>query len=434
MDSIIKVLSIVGTVKLNAVFTGISRESTSLKILLLCRYKISLGAKLSIDAFHYICKPLKAMRIAVNTRFWSYDYAEGYGNFTREICTRLVQQHPADTFIFISDKQHGDLKGLPNNVIPIVVKPVARHPLLWKYWYDVLVPAVLKKYKADVFFSPYGFCSLRTKVPQCLVIHDLAFLHYPHFIPASHRWYYHRFTPTMIRKASQIITVSHFSEKDILEHYPHAAGKLHVVYNAASDYFEPLEWVEKEKIKLKYAEGKEYFICIGAVHPRKNLINLLKAFSWFKKRQQTNMQLLIAGRLAWHYEEFLEKLESFKFKKDVKLLGYIPSPELPALVGSAYALVYPSFFEGFGLPLLEGMQSAVPVISSRSGAMPEIAANVALFCDPENAEEMGQQMAQLYKDERLRELLIQKGLERAKTFNWHHSAERVWETLLKTVS
>jgi glycosyltransferase involved in cell wall biosynthesis len=388
----------------------------------------------SIHCFRYFCKPLKAMRVAVNTRFWSNDYSEGYGNFTREICSRLARNHPGDTFIFISDKAFVNRENLPANVIPVIVKPVARHPLLWKYWYDVLIPAVLKKYKADVFLTLYGFCSLRTKVPQCLVIHDLAFLHFPHFIPALHRWYYQRFTPSMIRKARQIITVSNYSEHDIIVHYPHAAGKLAVVYNAASDHFQQLESTEKEKIKLKYTEGKEFFICIGAVHPRKNLINLLKAFSWFKKRQQTNMQLLIAGRLAWHYDDFLEKLETFRFKKDVKLLGYVPAPELPGLVASAYGLVYPSLFEGFGLPLLEAMQCGVPVISSNGGAMPEIAADVALYCDPDNAEEMGQQMAQLYKDENLREMLIQRGFTRARNFSWDDAAEKVWATLMKTVS
>jgi glycosyltransferase involved in cell wall biosynthesis len=374
------------------------------------------------------------MRIAVNTRFWAYDYSEGYGNFTREICSRLVQHHPDATFIFISDKPFSIQHKFPANVTTVVIRPAARHPLLWKYWYDYLIPRVLKKYKADVFFTPYGFCSLRTNVPQCLVIHDLAFLHFPHFIPNSHLWYYKRFTPLMVRKANQIITVSNYSKREILKQYPYANGKLQVVYNAVSDRFQPVDLSAKEKIKLKYAEGKEYFICVGSIHPRKNLINLLKAFSWFKKRQQTNMQLLIAGRLAWRYEQFLEKLDSFKYKKDVKLLGYISSAELPALVGSAYGLVYPSFFEGFGLPILEAMQSGVPVISSNRGALPEIAANVSLFCDPENPEDIGKKMSQLFIDESLRNSLVNQGFVRAGTFNWSASAEKVWETLMKTVS
>jgi glycosyltransferase involved in cell wall biosynthesis len=374
------------------------------------------------------------MRVAVNTRFWSNDYSEGYGNFTREICSRLIRSHPGDTFILISDRPFVNKESLAENVIPVVVKPVARHPILWKYWYVVLIPAALKKYEADVFLTPYGFCSLRTSVPQCLVIHDLAFFHYPHFIPVLHRWYYQRFTPAMVRKARQIITVSNFSKQDIIDHFPHAAEKISVLHNAASAQFQPIEHSEKEKIKMKYAEGKEFFICIGAVHPRKNLINLLKAFSWFKKRQQTNMQLIIAGRLAWHYHEFLEKLETFKFKNDVKLLGYVLQSELPALVASAYGLIYPSFFEGFGIPILEAMQCGVPVISSSGGAMPEIAANVALYCNPGNAEEMGHRMAQFYKDENLREMLIQRGFSRARNFNWDDSAERVWATLMKTVT
>jgi glycosyltransferase involved in cell wall biosynthesis len=238
----------------------------------------------------------------------------------------------------------------------------------------------------------------------------------------------------MVKKANQIITVSNYSKQDILTHYPSAAGKIQVVYNAASDRFQPAEWSVKEKIKLKHAGGKEYFLCVSAIHPRKNLVNLLKAFSWFKKRQRTNMQLLIAGRLAWHYDEFLKKLKTFKYRDDVKLLGFISSAELPALIASAYGLIYPSFFEGFGLPILEAMQSGVPVVSSDAGALPEIANEVALFCDPENPEEIGKKMSQLFIDESLRDTLISRGFERAANFSWNVSAEKVWETLLKTIS
>ena len=138
------------------------------------------------------------MRIAVNTRFLLSDYLEGYGHFLQEIFSRLVKAHPEHEFIFIFDRPFDQKFIFGKNVTPIVAGPPARHPLLWKYWYDFKLPAVLKKYKADVFFSPDGFCSLRTAVPQCLVIHDLAFLHFPSGISGSQLRFYKRNTPDYI--------------------------------------------------------------------------------------------------------------------------------------------------------------------------------------------------------------------------------------------
>ncbi len=374
------------------------------------------------------------MRIAINARFLAYPYSEGYGNFIREIGYRLTVGHPETEFIFIYDKAPvKELKEYPN-IKNVVIGPAARHPVLWKYWYDYRLPAALKKYKADVFLSADGFCSLRSKVPQCLVVHDLAFLHYPHFIPSLHYWYYKRYTPRYLKKAKQVITVSEFSKKDIIDHYHIPVEKIDVVYNAAGSGFHPADERVKEEFKMKYADGKEYFFFAGAIHPRKNLMGLLKAFSWFKKRQQSNMKLIIAGRLAWDYEELVESLKTFRFRDDVKLTGYLPADEISGLMTSAYALVYPSYFEGFGMPVLEAMQSGVPVIASQTSAIPEVAGKAALLVNPDSHEETGQAMALLYKDETLRSKLIIEGFERAKQFSWEKSATQIWELLIKTAS
>jgi glycosyltransferase involved in cell wall biosynthesis len=373
------------------------------------------------------------MNIAVNTRFLQEDTLEGYGHFLKELLCRITKAHPEHQFIYIFDRPYSKEFITSSNITPVVAGPPARHPLLWKWWFDVSIPRVLKKYKADVFLSTDGFCSLTTRVPQCLVIHDLAFLHYPSFIYRSHLLFYKRYTPKFIRKASSLVTVSRFSKEDITTTYHPDPAKTAVVYNAARSSFKPLDWAEKQSVTHEFTGGKNYFIYVGSIHPRKNLVNLLKAFSIFKKRQKSDWKLVIAGRAAWQSKAFMDSLASYKYREDLVVTGYIDEQKLSGLVGSAYAMVYPSLFEGFGMPVLESMQAGIPVITTINSAMQEVAGDAALYADVTDVQDIADKMMLLYKDEPLRDRLIQKGLERAKEFDWDRSAELLWQSLERAV-
>lgn len=374
------------------------------------------------------------MRIAVNTRFLLKEYLEGYGYFIYETFRRIVHNHPEHEFIFIFDRAYDPKFVFAENIKPVVIGPPARHPLLWKLWYDIKIPSALKKYKADVFVSCDGFCSLGTNVPQCMVLHDLSFLHYPAFNKKSHTIFYKRYTPKFLEKAKCIATVSEFSKKDILHHYKNVPdSKIDVVYSGVKEIFRPVDEHEKKSIKEKYTAGKEFFVYVGAIHPRKNLENLLKAFSVFKKRQQSGMKLLLAGRLAWKYEPFMEKLKTYKYRDDVVMTGYLDDLELCKVLGSAYAMVYASLLEGFGVPVLEAMRCEVPVITSANSSMQEITHKAALYSDPSNFNDIADKMMLLYKDENLRKKMTQKGKEIADQYSWDRTAEAVWQTVLKTV-
>ena len=372
---------------------------------------------------------VRQMIIAVNTRFLLPDYLEGYGYFIHECFKRITRDHPEHQFIFIFDRPFDPRFIYEKNVTPVVVGPPARHPMLWKWWYDVKIPLVLKKYKADVFISADGFCSLTTSVPQCLVIHDLAFLHHPAFIKKSHLLFYKRYTPRFLKKANAIATVSEFTKADIHQRYKIENEKIHVVYNAAKPVFKPITEDLKLFVKMKYTDGKEFFLYSGAIHPRKNLLNLLKGFSLFKKRLKSNFKLVIAGRLAWKYESFLKDLESYKYRQDVILTGYLPEEELVSLTASAYAMVYPSLLEGFGVPVIEAMQSGVPVITTSGSAMEEMAGDAALYADVSIPSDIGEKMMFLYKDENYRDLLIQKGLQKAGEYSWQKTSALLWQSI-----
>ncbi len=372
------------------------------------------------------------MVIAVNTRSLLADSLEGHGNFMYETFQLISKNHPEHQFIFIFDQPYSERFVFGTNVTAVAAGPPARHPLLWKLWYDFKVPAVLRKYKADVFVSGDGCCSLRTKVPQCLIVHDLAFLHYP-AIKKSHQLFYKRYMPRFLDKATSIATVSQFSKEDIITQYKTTANKIDVVFNGVNEIFQPVSDEDKLTTKNTYTDGKEYFIYAGAIHPRKNLINLLKAFSVFKKRQQTNMKLVLTGKLAWKYESFEKDLQSYKYRNDVVMTGYVEETELVKLIGSSYGLVYPSLFEGFGAPVLEAMRCNVPVITSAHSAMQEIAKDAALYADATNYKDMADKMMLLYKDENLRKELIQKGKIVTNQYSWDKTAALLWQSIGKAM-
>ncbi len=373
------------------------------------------------------------MRIAVNTRLLLKGKLEGIGWFTYQTLERIVRNHPEQDFVFFFDRAYDPSFVFAPNVTPVVVHPQARHPILFYIWFEWSIPAMLRKYKIDLFLSPDSFMSLSTKVPTCLVIHDLAFEHYPDHFVLSHRLYWRHYSPLFARKAKRIATVSTYSKNDINKRYGIDLKNIDVIYNGAHDEYKPLTHEQREEVKLKYADGCEYFVFAGALHPRKNIVNLLKAFVLFKKRQRTNMKLVIAGRMAWKYEEVEQMKEEMPFKEEVKWVGYMNVDELSQVIGASYALVYASLFEGFGIPILEAFQCNVPAIVSNTSSMPEVAGDAALLIDPSSPEDIANNMHLLYKDEALRNRLIAKAPEQVRKFDWDGAAVRLWESMMKCV-
>ncbi len=369
----------------------------------------------------------------MNTRLLLPDYLEGMGNFIDENLKRIVKDHPEHEFLFIFDRPFDPKFIYGPNVKGIVCGPPARHPFLWKLWYDLRVPALIKKWKADIFLSADGFCSLTTTIPQCLVLHDLAYLHFPGFNKRSHRYFYQRYTAKFIRKAKTVVTVSEFSKQDIIKHFPDAKNRLKLVYSGVKDIFSPKNFEEREAIKQRITGGKDYFLYTGAIHPRKNLINLLKAFSLFKKGQKSAMKLVLTGRLAWKYDGFLQDLKHYKYHEDVVLTGFVEDKELVNITAAAYAMVYPSLHEGFGVPVLEAMRSGVPVITSENSSMQEIAGEAALYANPMQPASIAEQMMRIYKDESLRKIIVEKGFINSVPYTWDRTSMLLWEAMMNAL-
>jgi glycosyltransferase involved in cell wall biosynthesis len=369
------------------------------------------------------------MRIAVNTRLLLKGKLEGMGWFTHEVLNRMVAAHPQDEFFFLFDRPYDPGFVFGKNVTPVVVSPPARHPFLFYLWFEWRLPAVLERLKADVFLSPDNFLSLRSKLPTVLVTHDLAPFHFPKQITPIQRWYYHRFIPKFNRRAEEVVTVSNFTKQDIVKQFGIAEDKITVACNGCRDIFRPLEDSERQAVRETFADGKPYFLYVGAVHPRKNVHGLIRAFDIFKRNTGADAGLLIGGRFAWKAGEVQQAYEASPFKKDIRFLGYLGDDKLPAVTGAAFAATYVSFFEGFGIPLLEAMRCGVPVITSNITSMPEVAGNAGLLVDPYRPEDIARGMQQLWEDPHLYREKAAAGIEQEKQFTWEGAAEVVYEAL-----
>lgn len=370
------------------------------------------------------------MRIAVNTRFLLSSRMEGFGWYTYEIVKRLVEQHPEHEFIFFFDRPFDPKFIFGKNVTPVVLRPPARHPILFILWFEFAVTKALKKYKADVFFSPDGYLSLRSKVPQIGVIHDINFEHYPKDIPLSARLYLRYFFPRFARKASEIITVSHYSKQDISKVYGVDEDKITVAWNGASAIFTPLNDFEKQQVREKYSTGKLYFLFVGALHPRKNIGRLLEAYSDYRQTENPTHELVIVGEPLWKNSSLLPELPD-SVKQTIHFTGHLPLDELAKVMGGASIFTFIPYFEGFGIPLVEAMKCGIPIISGNLTSLPEVADDAAIYCNPFDTEEITQKMQTLVHNIELQKELSTKGLNRSKQFNWDNSAKIVWDILKK---
>lgn len=366
------------------------------------------------------------MRIAINTRFLLKGKLEGIGIYTQEIFKRVVQLMPEHQFYFLFDRAYDSEFIFAKNVTPIVVSPPARHPFLWYWWFEKSIPKVLKEHQIDLFISPDGYASLRTTVPQIVTIHDLAFEHYKAHTPFLVYQYYKYFVPKFCEKAAKILAVSAFTKQDIVERYGIDENKIDVVYNGFENSKQSIVSSMPSEVFTAYCLlNTKYFIFIGAVHPRKNVIGLLKAFEHFKSTYTHAYKLVIIGRKAWMNDELESFYQKMKHKNDVIWIEQIERNDLLQILKNAFALVYPSFFEGFGIPIIEAMSFGVPVISSNASCLPEVAGNAALLVNPSDTKEIANAMNELIENETLRNQLIRKEKNRAKDFDWNISAKKI---------
>ncbi|MBK5285319.1 MAG: glycosyltransferase family 4 protein [Bacteroidia bacterium] len=272
-----------------------------------------------------------SMLIAVNTRLLLKDKLEGIGRFTHETLKRITVNHPEHEFLFLFDRKFSPEFIYSNNITPVVLSPPARHPLLWYWWFEFSLPKFFKVMKPDLFLSPDGYLSLKANVPSLPVIHDINFEHYPKSLPPLFSWYYRQYFPQYARKATRIATVSKFSKNDIAKTYSIHYEKIDVVFNGINDGFKPLDESKIQQTRNRCCGGAPYFLFTGAIHERKNIVNLLKAYDLFRTTNPGNVKLLLAGNRKWWSNIMETTLNEMKHKDDVIFTGRVSDEELQLL-------------------------------------------------------------------------------------------------------
>lgn len=373
------------------------------------------------------------MKIAVNARLL-VPKLEGIGWFAYETLRRIVTEHPEHTFYFIFDRDYDERFLFAENVKPILTFPPCRHhPWFWYVYFEWAIPYVLRKIKPDLFLSPDGWMTLRCSMPQVTVIHDINFVHHPEFFPRSFQKYFSKYFPKFAEKAVRVATVSEFSKQDICHAYGIDADKVDVVYNGSNALFRPLDAGEKARVQVRYAQGCDYFLFVSAISKRKNLPNILRAFDLYKERTGSDVKFLVVGGRAGKQEELDEVQVSMKHVQDVIFLGHLPANELAMVTGAAIALVYASFFEGFGIPIIEAYNAETAVITSNVTSMPEVAGDAAVLVDPHSVEQLADGMNRLASDSDFRSSLIEKGRTQRQKFSWDLTARRLWACIEKAM-
>ena len=369
------------------------------------------------------CQPIfvAMARIALNARLLVAKKLEGIGWFTHECFSRIIASHPEHEFLLLFDRHPDTFFDYGSHAQMKCLWPPARRPFLYDLWFDVSVARALSQWRADIFVSTDGFLSRRSSIPQIAVMHDLNFMHHPEWMPHREAQYYRRRFPQFSKIASRLITVSAYSKHDLAQEFDLNLDKIDVVPNAPAVDYRILEDSVKLDQRRRWAAGNAYFIFVGSLHPRKNIEGLLQAFSCYQL-EGGQASLVVAGSSMW--------TEEMRQTPDVFWTGRLTREDLALAMGGALGLVYLPWFEGFGVPIVEAFASGVPVIASNRTAIPEVCggAEIALV-EPDDARGTGYWMLQLEIDSTLRDSAIKRGLKRAKTFSWDHSAKLLWESI-----
>jgi glycosyltransferase involved in cell wall biosynthesis len=310
------------------------------------------------------------------------------------------------------------LEHLPARTVALGYKPWRM--LVWlgqlvRAGFDQLLP------DAELFHATEHFLLPLRSIPTVLTVHDLIFRHLPEHHKVLNCWYLNLAMPLYCRRADHIIAVSEHSKRDVVSAYGVTADKVTVVYEAAASRFRPQSPEAVAAVRARYSLPDRYLLFVGTIEPRKNLTRLLAAFEAVYADRLTD-GWVIAGKRGWLYGDFFAQLERSPVRKAVLLPGYVLDDDLPSLCAGAQALILPSVYEGFGLPVLEAMACGTPAVASNASSMPEIGGDAALYFDPLDAEGMADAIRRLLRDTDLRDEMRARGLTQAARFSWERAA------------
>lgn len=381
--------------------------------------------RLKDGVFYNVFNKLRGMimKIIIDARMVD-DKLHGIARYTYEIINKLAYENDLDITLLVNNLDLS--KDIFKNDKLKFIK--MKSPFLSPNE-QVELPYVLNKFKDVLFHSPSFVSSPLIKCKSVMTIHDLNHIKFPQYYSKLHKYYYKYIVKNCVLKAEKIITVSQYSKEELLKWLRCSEDKIEVTYNGLDKKFCLIDDVDKlEKVKHKYDLPKKYMLYIGNQKPHKNVKRLLEAISLL----EDNITLVINGTPNDDIKNFLRQ---YKIKNKVKFIGYVDDKDLPALYNLAYLFIFPSLYEGFGLPPLEAMACGCPVITSNTSSLPEVVGDAALLIDPYSCEEIAEAIRKLLRDNSLYQELIKKGLANAHKFSWSITTKHtlnIYENILRS--
>lgn len=362
------------------------------------------------------------MRVAIDARLCYYRRA-GIGQYTLRLVEALTRVAPEERFLLLQDRrQAGRLVEAPN-LQPVPVWTPSHHR-----WESFTLPLELLPLRLDLLHSPDFVLPERRPYAGVVTVHDLAFLRFPRLVTPQAARYYARVREA-VQSAERVIAVSDCTRRDLLELLDVPEEKVRVVYEAAGSAFHPqaIDPQERRTYGGRVLAPQQFVLFVGTIEPRKNLAGLLRAFHRMRERHphlDPHPRLVIAGEEGWLSEEVFRIVNELRLAQEVAFVGRVPTADLVWLYRAARFFVFPSLYEGFGLPPLEAMACGTPVIASTAGALPEVVGDGGWLVPPGDVDGWADAMARLWSDEALREQLRTRGLERASRFSWEEAARK----------
>ena len=355
------------------------------------------------------------MKIAFLADSLDFQYG-GIHVYTKELLTALAEIDTKNEYLIIRNKKTGEFQGCEEIAVPYPSIPGYR---AWRIFFQL--PKIIKKNNVDIVVEPahFGPFNLPSKIKRITVIHDLTMFLFPEYHIFASQFLQQKFLPRILRKADHIITNSANTSKDLHQFFPFTKNKSTSILLGKDQIFQPFK---NENLLKRYKITVPYFLCTATLEPRKNIELLIEAFNDFKEKTALPYQLVLIGKKGWKAEPIFKAIENSPFKKDILLPGYVPKEDLPVFYSMAEIFIYPSKYEGFGLPILEAMACGTPIITSNISSLPEVGGTAAEYFSPDSFSGLSQKMILLAQNPKKQEEMGQKSLKQAAKFTWKKTA------------
>lgn len=377
------------------------------------------------------------MRVAIDYTPAIYQSA-GIGRFVRSLVSALAEiDHDTDYVLVYADPPRGvrpDFPQAPNFSTRRIPMPDRALTVMW-HRLSLPLPIDVITGPVDLFHSPNFVLAPVWRAATVLTVHDLAFLLRPECAEAKLRDYLEKTVPRSVARSDFILADSENTQDDLICLLGVPPSKIEVIPGGVEERFKPVNDVAiLDDVRRRVSGGAPFILNIGMIEPRKNLVRLIDAFEMLKKRLDIPHKLVLAGKRGWLSGPIYQRAKESSVSEDILFPGFVPDADLPALYSAADLFVFPSLYEGFGLPPLEAMACGTPVVVSDSSSLPEVVGDAALMVKAESTEDLANAMGLPFQDLDLRSRMVFRGTQQASTFTWRRSAEKLLAVYRRLVS